>query len=286
MHSTDRQPAVAGMFYPAEPDRLRREVERLLREAEQRDPPHAGDRSDSITAAACPKAIIVPHAGYPYSGPVAATAFRTLQPFADRITRVVLIGPAHRVGFTGMAVPSVDRFVTPLGPVAVDRQMVARIAAAPSVIAFDEAHASEHALEVELPFLQVVLRAFSIVPIVVGDASVEDVAQVLNIAWGDQETVIVVSTDLSHFHSYHKAREIDEVTSNAILALRPEWIGRDQACGRLAVQGLLQTAGAHHLHPELLDLRNSGDTAGPRDRVVGYGAYRFLPSPLPPSRST
>ncbi len=261
MHKAEnvRYPAVAGMFYPADPAELERAVHTYLQGA--RCPTSA------------PKAIIAPHAGYIYSGPVAATAYACLAPVHDRIRRVVLIGPSHRVPFRGIAAPAARRFLTPLGEVEVDQEALASLADLPQVGVLDEAHAREHSLEVHLPFLQTVLDSFRIVPLVVGDATPEQVAEVIDRLWDGDETLIVVSSDLSHYHSYETAERMDRATSAAIEALRPEDIGHEQACGRLPVAGLLLVARARGLHAETVDLRNSGDTAGPRDQVVGYGAY-------------
>jgi AmmeMemoRadiSam system protein B len=256
-----RQPAVAGMFYPADPAQLRDEVQHFLDQA------HAD--------ATPPKALIAPHAGYIYSGPVAASAYAALQPVADKIRKVVLLGPAHRIPFAGLAAPTSDGFVTPLGTVPVDQEAIKRILSLPQVVSLDAAHEQEHSLEVHLPFLQMVLDDFEIIPLVVGDASKEDVAEVLELLWGGEETLIVISSDLSHYNSYETAQQMDRSTSLAIERLQPEQIHYDMACGRNPVNGLLSLARQKGLHAKTLDLRNSGDTAGPRDRVVGYGAYVF-----------
>ncbi len=250
------------MFYPAAAGALRAQIEGFLHGAQ-------GDH-------AAPKAIIAPHAGYIYSGTVAAAAYATLAPARARITRVVLLGPAHRVHVRGLAASSADYFRTPLGDVPVDRAAVdALTARLPSVQVMDNAHAPEHSLEVQLPFLQLALNKFALVPLVVGDASVGEVVQVLEFLWGGPETLIVVSSDLSHYHDYATAQQMDAATSRAIEALDADALDMDQACGRIPVCGLLQAARAHGLHASTLDLRNSGDTAGPRDQVVGYGAYLF-----------
>jgi AmmeMemoRadiSam system protein B len=222
-----------------------------------------------------PKALIVPHAGYVYSGPVAASAYATLRASRTTISRVVLLGPAHRVPVPGLAATSADRFETPLGAIPLDRAAIDQALTLPWVRVMDEAHALEHSLEVQLPFLQEVLEDFSLVPFVVGNASAEQVAEVLDLLWGGPETLIVVSSDLSHYHGYDTAQRLDAATTAAIEALRPEDIGEEQACGRAPVSGLLVEARRRGLHVDTLDLRNSGDTAGTRDRVVGYGAYVF-----------
>jgi AmmeMemoRadiSam system protein B len=235
-----------------------------------------------LAAAACPsealpKAVIVPHAGYVYSGPVAAAAYVRLRPGRGVVRRVVLLGPSHHVPFRGLAVPATEAFATPLGEVPVDRQAVERILALPSVREFDGAHADEHSLEVQLPFLQEVLEEqpgdFALVPIAAGSAPPEEVASVIEALWDGAETLFVVSSDLSHYHDYETARRLDAATCRAIEAMRPEDIGEEDACGRVPVRGLLLAARRHGLRARTLDLRNSGDTAGPRDRVVGYGAW-------------
>ncbi len=257
-----RPPAVAGLFYAGDPDRLRTQVLDLLA---------AGAASPNVI----PKALIAPHAGYAYSGCVAAAAFATLQGSAQAITRVVLIGPAHYVHVRGIAAPMVDAFETPLGRVPVDIEALSKIADLQSVIRADAPHAPEHALEVELPFLQTVLASFQVAPLVVGEATPQDVADVLRRLWGGPETLIVVSSDLSHYHSYETARRLDLATAATIE--RGDWasLGPNQACGCLAVAGLLVEAGRRGFKACRLSLCNSGDTAGSRDRVVGYGAWLF-----------
>jgi MEMO1 family protein len=222
-----------------------------------------------------PKAIIAPHAGYIYSGPIAASAYTRIAPARETIRRVVLLGPAHRLAFWGLALPSVERLATPLGEVLVDSEATSALAALPPVQVLDEAHAEEHSLEVHLPFLQTVLADFAVVPLAVGEASAEEVGQVLELLWGGPETLIVVSSDLSHYYDYDTARRLDRATSRAIEELRPEDIKYEQACGRVPVCGLLHVARKHGMRAQTIDLRNSGDTAGSRDQVVGYGAYVF-----------
>lgn len=253
-----RPAAVAGLFYPAETATLERNVAALLAAA-----PAAG---------AAAKAIIAPHAGYPYSGPTAAHAYRLLESRRGQIRRVVLLGPAHRVYLQGMALPSVDAFETPLGDVPIDRDGVALALTQPATQVSDAAHAAEHSLEVHLPFLQAVLDDFQLVPIVVGTCSPEKVAAVLEVLWGGEETLIVASSDLSHFHTYTDARAIDARTTERIESGATNLQG-EEACGAHALNGLLLAAEAHQLSVRTLDVRNSGDTAGDRSRVVGYGAY-------------
>jgi len=264
--ATVRPPAVAGTFYPSEPERLAAEIDRLLEEV-------------AAPQASPPKAVIAPHAGIVYSGPIAASAFRLLAPARGRVRRVVLIGPSHFVPFRGLAAPSaeVSAFATPLGEVPLDREALAALADLPQVAERDDAHAREHSLELHLPFLQRVLGKFALVPLAVGLAEPEEVAEVLDRLWDGGETVISVSTDLSHYLPYERARRRDRATAEAILALRAEAIGRDDACGREPLRGLLHAARARGLAAELLDLRSSGDTAGDRDAVVGYGAFALRP---------
>jgi len=259
--SLSRHPAVAGLFYPDDPHELKRLVDGYLAETSAQDRP--------------PKALIVPHAGYVYSGPIAASAYATLAPAHASVTRVVLMGPAHRVPVRGLAASSAAQFDTPLGPIALDREAIDLALTLPQVNLMDQAHALEHSLEVQLPFLQEVLDGFALVPFVVGDASPEEVAEVLDLLWGGPETLIVISSDLSHYHDYATARRLDAATTRAIESLRPQDIGYDQACGRVPVNGLLALARRRGLQARTLDLRNSGDTAGSRDQGVGYGAYVF-----------
>lgn len=261
--STDLRPAaVAGTFYPAHPTRLQDEVDALMRAA---------------SVAPCdegrpPKALIVPHAGYVYSGPIAARAYVRLVPFADHITRVVIAGPAHRLHFQGVALPEASAFETPLGVVPVDAEAAAQIPGVPRLAA---AHAREHALEVQLPFLIRVLPRFTVVPLVVGDAGGSLVAAVLEALWGGPETLIVVSSDLSHYLPYEEARRADGETADRITALTDQPIRHDQACGATPVNGLLACARRRGMSVERIDVRSSGDTAGSREEVVGYGAFAF-----------
>jgi AmmeMemoRadiSam system protein B len=257
-----RPPAVAGAFYPESPRGLAEAVRSYLDAAK-------------APAGPIPKAVIAPHAGYVYSGPVAAAAYNRIAAAREQIERVVLLGPAHRVPVAGLAAPDAYAFATPLGNVPIDQTAIEAIVTLPFVDVHHKAHEFEHSLEVHLPFLQTVLGAFSLVPLVVGDATPEEVAQVLELLWGGPETLIVVSSDLSHYHDYSTARKMDAATSRAIENLQPNDIRYDDACGRAPVQGLLVAARQHGLHARTLDLRNSGDTAGPRDAVVGYGAWAF-----------
>lgn len=260
MNSVIRQPAVAGQFYPDDPVELDAMLTDFLSQVSAQPGP-------------APKAIIVPHAGYIYSGPVAASAYAQLIPLRGKITRVILLGPSHRVYLRGLAASHATHFATPLGLIPLDQTAIALALSLPQVHYMDAAHSSEHSLEVHLPFLQKVLGDFSLLPLVVGETEPQDVAQVLELFWDEPHTLVVISSDLSHYHDYHSAQQRDRDTSKAIEALATERIGYDDACGRNPVNGLLQLARTHHLHVTALDLRNSGDTAGPRDRVVGYGAY-------------
>ncbi len=258
--SKTRLPAVAGLFYPVDADILRQDIHQYL------------DQAKATTSTVIPKAIIVPHAGYVYSGAVAASAYKQIAPFKSKINRVVLLGPSHQVAFAGLAVPESDTFNTPLGDIPVDLAVVRQLLAMPQVIASERAHRDEHSLEVQLPFLQEILGDFSLVPMVVGDADRFDVAEILNMLQ-DDNSLIVISTDLSHYHGYDEATRLDAATSDAIVHLRPERIGYEDACGRNGLNGMLTVAEQKQLTVELLDLRNSGDMSGSTDRVVGYGAY-------------
>jgi len=255
-----RPPAVAGLFYPAEPAQLAYDVQHLLNEATPHELPI--------------KALIVPHAGYIYSGAIAATAYAALRPIAARIRRVVLLGPTHRVAVRGLALPDAEIFDTPLGRVMLDTQTMHAIAHLPQISISSEAHLQEHSLEVQLPFLQTVLSDFTLLPLAVGMASADEVAEVLEAVWGGEETLIVISSDLSHYLPYSTAQRVDRETADSILELHQP-IAHDRACGGTPVSGLIVAARHHHLTPHLLDLRNSGDTAGSHDRVVGYAAFAF-----------
>jgi AmmeMemoRadiSam system protein B len=261
--TTTRQPAVAGLFYPGDGTALAQAVDEYLRSALE------------TASQIPPKALIAPHAGYVYSGAVAASAYAEVWKTRISIEKVVLLGPSHRVHLEGLAASSAEAFLTPLGSIPVDMDALEQVLHLPQVRVVDAAHAQEHSLEVHLPFLQEVLGDFRLVPLLVGSASAEEVAEVLDVLWGGPETLIVVSSDLSHYLDHDTAREVDEVTSRAIERLEPDAIGSEGACGRIPVRGLLVAARRHGLCARTVDLRNSGDTAGPRDQVVGYGAYVF-----------
>ncbi len=260
-----RQAAVAGQFYPGNASELSATVQRYLAGA-------AGK------AGPVPKAIIAPHAGYVYSGAVAASAYARIRPAAGRITRVVLLGPCHRVAVRGLALSSAEAFATPLGDVPLDGELAKRILDMPQVQIFDPTHAQEHCLEVHLPFLQEILGDFTLLPLVVGEATPDEVADVLEAVWGGPETLIVVSSDLSHYENYETAQLMDGATCEAIENLDPARIRPHGACGRIPVGGLLALAKRRGLAVSTVDLRNSGDTAGPNDRVVGYGSWVFVES--------
>jgi AmmeMemoRadiSam system protein B len=257
-----RQAAVAGLFYPESTMELQSMVQGFLSDAAVSEPGYS------------PKAVIAPHAGLVYSGQVAGCAFRCFAAESDLIRRVVLIGPAHRLPVRGVALPGKIAFETPLGTVPVDLELVERLSDMPEVSVDAAAHAPEHCLEVELPFLQTVLRSFSILPLLVSHARADEVAKVLDRVWGGPETRIVISSDLSHYLSYEAARQLDAETAQQVMELS-ESIAEDRACGARAINGFLAVARRRNLLPRLLDLRNSGDTAGDRMRVVGYGSFSF-----------
>ncbi|MGI9382767.1 MAG: AmmeMemoRadiSam system protein B [Methyloligellaceae bacterium] len=260
--SDRRPPAVAGSFYPGRPADLTRAVEAFVE----------GARAE---ARAGVRAIVAPHAGYVYSGAVAGEAFAAAKSLGRTVKRAVVIGPSHFVRFRGIAAPASQAFVTPLGEMPVDGAALARLTELPQVVTDDAPHAPDHALEVELPFLQVLYGALPIVPLIIGAATAEEVAEVLATLW-DEGTLIVVSSDLSHYHDYESARRLDQATAVAIEAFDAAALGPTQACGHLALGGLLLEAERRGLHIERLDLRNSGDTAGDRRSVVGYGAWALV----------
>lgn len=253
-----RPPAVAGAFYPVDPAELREAVAAYLGAAR--------------AAVSGPKALIAPHAGYIYSGPVAASAYACLCDLRSSIRRVVILGPAHRIHLRGLALPSCEGFRTPLGDIAIDHAAAADLRGLPQVAVRDDAHALEHSIEVQLPFLQSVVEEFSVVPLVVGECPPHAVSEVIEALWGGPETAVIVSSDLSHYHDYDAARALDLETSRAIEARRTD-LAPERACGCVPINGLLALAAAKGLSVTRLDLRNSGDTAGGRGRVVGYGAY-------------
>lgn len=253
-----RPAAVAGYFYPDNPVELKQMVTSYL-DADEPHPP--------------PKAIIVPHAGYIYSGPVAASAYCHYKSLKDSITRVLLLGPAHRVYLQGMALSSASEFNTPLGNIVIDQSAVEMIRRHPDVLVDDAAHEQEHSLEVQLPFLQMLFSGFKLIPLLIGDARPESVADVIEQLWGGKETIIIISSDLSHYHPYEIATEIDKNTAHAIESFDNHLIGPNQACGCMPLGGLLIVAKRRAMKIVNYDLKNSGDTAGDRQRVVGYGAW-------------
>jgi len=264
-----RQPTVAGTFYPGVRSQLEAAVDGFLRDAGER----AGKRDAGKSVGGAPKALIAPHAGYVYSGAVAASAYVTLRDARDDVQRVVLLGPSHRVPLRGLATTSAAAFETPIGVIPIDRDARDEALRLSQVIVSDEAHDYEHSLEVHLPFLQRVLGSFTLLPFSVGDATPDEVAEVLELLWGGPETLIVVSSDLSHYHDYETARGLDAATTRAIERLEPAGLDHESACGRIPIIGMLEVARQRGLSTRTLDLRSSGDTAGGPDQVVGYGAY-------------
>jgi AmmeMemoRadiSam system protein B len=263
-----RPPAVAGSFYPADPSALRAALRAAFDDAVG---PDGGGEP--------PVALVVPHAGYLYSGTTAASAYLRLGVVRAHTRRIVLLGPSHRVRVDGLAVTSAEVFSTPLGDVPIDAAgRDVALEAGPFVRTDDAPHVAEHSLEVQLPFLQAVLDNFELLPLAVGRPSAEDVAAVLDAVW-DDGTVVVVSTDLSHYHPAADAQAMDERTAAAVVALSPERVDDIAACGAHALRGLLMAARRRELKVELVDLGNSGDVTGDRDRVVGYGAFVFTRGP-------
>jgi len=256
-----RNAAVAGMFYPGNADQLRATIETFMDRVKQEPGP-------------APKALIAPHAGYVYSGPVAATAYARLLPYRDRYTRVILLGPSHRVAIRNLALSGADVFRTPLGDVPLDKGALAALDASTAKV-IEAAHQSEHSLEVHLPLLQSALGPFSLVPLVVGEATPETVAEVIDTLWGGNETLIIISSDLSHYLGYDEAQSRDRLTCEAIERLDADRINHDDACGATPIRGLLIEARRRAMDVTTLNLRNSGDTAGGKDHVVGYGAWMF-----------
>jgi len=256
-----RQPAVAGSFYPQSEEPLVAMLNQLMTESLPTD-----------DLPVCPKVLITPHAGYIYSGSIAASAYKLLTPYSKRIRRVVLLGPSHRVPLQGIAIPEDSYFKTPLGTIAIDLHAIDQIRELPGVKISPHAHEYEHCLEVQLPFLQYLLEEFDIVPLVVGQVPPETISQVISRLWGGDETLFIVSTDLSHYQSYERAQSLDQQTTEAITSFSTN-ISGVQACGCNPLNGMLHAARQYYLKAAILDLRNSGDTAGSKDQVVGYGAY-------------
>lgn len=264
MQNRVRACAVAGTFYPADPKTLDHTVEELFSKSQV-------DTHDPMVM---PKALIVPHAGYVYSGPIAASAYTLLKGFISAVSRVIILGPAHRVYVKGLALSEAKSFDTPLGSMPLDVDTINKISTMPQVIFSENAHHDEHSLEVQLPFLRKLSSDIQIVPLLVGDTSPQDVAEVLLELWDGAETVVLVSSDLSHYLPYEAAKKVDYQTAQQILDLKGP-LNYDQACGSMPINGLLLAAKKHRLKVRLLDLRNSGDTAGDRSQVVGYSAFSF-----------
>ena len=261
MRKSIRSAQVAGMFYPANPDELRGQISGFIHE-----------KPNETTGV--PKALIVPHAGTVYSGSIAAVAYRTLLQYRHVIRKVILLGPAHGVYLHGLALPSVEQFQTPLGKINLDTKTIQKLVEDFHQITFsDEAHTEEHSIEVQLPFLQEVLASFRLIPFVVGDATQQEVAEVIEYLWGGDECLIIISTDLSHFHKYEEAVKIDKTSAELIESFQGDRLGDNSACGRIPMRGLLHLAQQKGMSIKRLDLRNSGDTSGRRDQVVGYGAW-------------
>lgn len=253
-----RQPAVAGLFYPNDPRELACEIDALLSQEQREVIPNL-------------RALIVPHAGYIYSGSVAAAAFSCIPPDA-KFKYVLLIGPSHRVAFQGMAVPLADQFNTPLGNISIAADKISELVDNGLVSYNDLAHRQEHSLEVQLPFLQKIEIQADLIPVVVGNASARDVGRLILPALQDPEVLTVISTDLSHYHSYVKAKLIDENTNQRIITGDTDIRG-DEACGYMGLNGLQWALISTDFKPHLLQCSNSGDSAGDKARVVGYGAY-------------
>lgn len=257
-----RQAAVAGTFYPAAPHKLESMIRNFLVNAKENLP--------------APKAIIAPHAGYVYSGSIAANAYACLANVCHKIKRVVLVGASHHVYFKAIAASRADYFSTPLGQVKVDQDAISKISAFTDIKILDEAHFAEHSLEVQLPFLQILLKNFSIIPLLAGVIAPQQIAKSIEALWGGLETLVIISSDLSHYFDYKTAQNLDQKTAQAIIDLNPQNIQDEQACGLLPIKGLLEVAIKKHLQAKVIDLRNSGDTSGLKDKVVGYGAFHFF----------
>jgi AmmeMemoRadiSam system protein B/AmmeMemoRadiSam system protein A len=288
-----RPTAVAGLFYPSDPDELRGQVAAFLEAAPAAGGPSPaepeevgevgeggglpGEGAEGDAGPLGPKAVIAPHAGYRYSGLTAGVAYQALAARRAEVERVVIIGPAHRVRVNGVGLSSARAWATPLGPMEIDASACCDLADLPGVVVADDAHAPEHSIEVHLPFIHEVFGAVPVVPLVVGRASAASVARVLDAVWGGPETAIVVSSDLSHYLDDRSARARDRQTATAIVEGRAADIGPHDACGCLPIGGLLTSATRHGLAPRLLDLRTSADTAGEPSRVVGYGSFALLP---------
>lgn len=272
---TSRKAAVAGLFYPESPRDLANQVDYYLDKA--KPAADAQIKNNLKFESPQPKALIVPHAGYIYSAVTAAKAYLTLINYTNDIKRVVLIGPAHRFYFKGIALSSASHFCTPLGDIPTDLDLHSLLLRDPNVQIMDNAHAEEHSLEVQLPFLQTLLGDFAIIPIIIGDAAIEDVRNIIEATWGGRETLIIISSDLSHFEDYEETRSIDKHTRNAIESLNEELIQKHQACGSIGVKSMIRAALVHRLNVDTLHMCNSGDNSSDKKRVVGYGSWAFTP---------
>ncbi len=258
-----RPPAVADMFYPGNPQELKTTVEQML--------------ADAVSIDRQPKAIIAPHAGYIYSGDIAAKAYGALTPWRNTIERVVLLGPSHRVPFRGIAASSADYYQTPLGNIPLDTQSARELVQQFDFVDWlDIAHQDEHSLEVHLPFLQMALGDFTLLPLVVGEATAAEVDAVLESVWGGDETLIVISSDLSHYHNDSTAKQLDRETAAVIESLDADHLDTQHACGAYPVRGLLAAAKKHHMQPLTVAMGNSATVSGDYNRVVGYGAWMFF----------
>ncbi|MEY3220641.1 MAG: hypothetical protein RIT27_1998 [Pseudomonadota bacterium] len=256
-----RKPILAGFFYPDEPLFLIHTIEELLKEIPPTD--------------ISPKALIVPHASYEYAGKIMATAYASLLKKHFQIKNVVLLGISHHTSFRGIAVTSKTAYLTPLGQIPVEESTVMKLLQYPQIIMFDEAHIKEHCLELQLPFLQVILQSFSLIPLVVGDISSNNISEVLKILWGNQETLVIVTSNLSYYHHYNTAQQLDQMNATLIETLRWQDLKHDQTCSSPLMGGLLQVAQQKALTAKTFAICNSGDTIGTKDRVVGYGAFGF-----------
>lgn len=258
-----RPPAVAGTLYDADTQRLLAQVESWLNEGVAKTTPKT------------PKALVVPHSGYHYSGKTAAAAYRLLEPVYDSIRRVVILGNSHRDTINGFALPGVDVFKTPLGDVKVDPHAVQHLLNEPDVQELPEAHRLEHSIEVQLPFLQTVLEDFVIVPLIVGNNDPKRVAELLKPLWGAEETLIVISTGLSRKRPQSEARSQDAHSAERIRKMKIDF-SYPEACGFNALNGFLYLAKEKHLDSKCLALSTSADTNGLKDRVRGFGSFAFF----------
>ena len=263
-----RPPAVASLFYPGEAAELKQNLREMLEKASE-----AEDPNEDLPAGQHLRALIVPHAGYVYSGTTAALAYHLLRKNRDDFHRILLLGPAHRVWLEGIAFPGTDAFETPLGRIPLAKQQIRELLRFPEVQLRDDAHQDEHCLEVQLPFLQEILNEFELIPAVVGEISPDSLSGLLENLLEDPQNLLLLSTDLSHFHSYSEAQAIDQKTAEAIESFEDEKILPEQACGAHPLRGLLRHARIQGWKIQRLGLCNSGDTAGSKDRVVGYGAW-------------